>query len=139
MDIEFYTRPDGTHVAVIGDRMASSVKIFNSDTFQELLKITNANHGTAVDPGTGNIYVVNNSSDRIDVYNQGGTKLFQFGSRGSGNGQFQEGVDAVISQNILYVSDESLSRIQAFDLNGNFLGKWGATYGGVDSGGPPAP
>jgi tripartite motif-containing protein 71 len=130
VDIEFFTRTDGTHVAVIGDRMASSVKIFNSDTFQELLMIPATNHGTAVDPATGNIYVVNPSSDRIEVWDQTGVKLFQFGTRGSGNGQFQDGVDAVISQNVLYVSDESLSRVQAFDLNGTFLGKWGTSYAG---------
>ena len=34
VDIEFYRGPTGTQVAVIGDRMASSVKIFNAVTRQ---------------------------------------------------------------------------------------------------------
>jgi DNA-binding beta-propeller fold protein YncE len=129
VDIEFYTRPDGTRVAVIGDRMAESVKIFDATTFQELLMIEVANHGTAVDPATGNIYVVNTGRNRIDVYDQAGVLVTQFGSRGTGDGQFQGAGDAVISQNVLYVTDEALSRVQAFDLAGTFLGKWGATYG----------
>jgi NHL repeat/Bacterial Ig domain len=136
VDIEFYQPPTGNMRAIIGDRMASSVKIFDAITRQELVMIPAANHGTAVDPATGNIYVVNPSQDRIEVWDQNGDQVlddggspFRFGSRGNGDGQFQDGVDGVISDGILYVSDESLSRIQAFDLNGNFLGRWGATYG----------
>lgn len=130
VDVEFFTRTDGTRVAVIGDRMAASVKIFNAATYQELLKIPNANHGTAVDPATGNIFVNNGSSDRIDVYDQAGVKLFEFGSSGTGDGQFRDPVDSVISGGVLYVVDESAGRVQAFDLQGTFLGRWGGSYSG---------
>ena len=136
VDIEFYTRTDGTQVAVVGDRMAASVKIFNAVTRQELLMIPVANHGTAIDPATGNIYIVNPSSDRIEVYDQNGAQVlntdgtpFRFGSGGTGDGQFRDPVEGVISQGVLYVSDEAASRIQAFSLSGTYLGKWGATYG----------
>lgn len=129
VDVEFFTRTDGTRVAVIGDRMAASVKIFDATTFQELLMIPAPNHGTAIDPATGDIYVVNPSQDRIDIYDQAGTLLRSFGSNGTGDGQFRDGVDGVISQGVLYVSDESQSRVQAFSLDGTFLGKWGSTYG----------
>ena len=37
VDIEFYTRADGTEIAIIGDRMASSVKFFDANTYQEIL------------------------------------------------------------------------------------------------------
>jgi DNA-binding beta-propeller fold protein YncE len=134
VDIEFYTRTDGTRVAVIGDRMASSVKIFNANTYEELLMIPNSpnsNHGTAVDPATGNIYVNNGGSDRIDVYDQAGVKLFQFGTSGTADGQFRDPVDSVISDGVLYVVDEANSRVQAFDLTGVYLGKWGGTFGGA--------
>jgi hypothetical protein len=137
VDIEFYQPPTGNMRAVIGDRMAASVKIFDAITRQEILMIPVSNHGTAVDPATGNIYIVNPNQDRIDVYDQTGAQVMladgvtplRFGSRGNGDGQFQEGVDGVISQSVLYVADEGLSRIQAFDLQGNFLGRWGSTYG----------
>jgi hypothetical protein len=137
VDVEFYTPPTGPTVAVIGDRMASSVKIFNATTRQEIAMIPVANHGTAIDPATGYIYIVNPSQDRIEVYNQSGTQVMaadgvtplRFGSGGTGDGQFRDPVEGVISQGVLYVSDEGLSRIQAFSLTGTFLGKWGATYG----------
>lgn len=129
VDVEFYTRPGGRQVAVVGDRMAASVKILDANTFQELLMIPEANHGTAVDPATGNIYVVNPSADKIVVYDQAGVKQFEFGSRGNGDGQFQDGVEGVFSNGLLYVSDEKQSRIQVFQPNGTFVGKWGSTYG----------
>ena len=34
-----------------------------------------ANHGTAVDPATGNIYVVNPNNDRIEVFDQTGVAV----------------------------------------------------------------
>ena len=130
VDIEFYQPPTGNMRAIIGDRMAASVKIFDAVTRQEILMIPDgSNNGLAVDPATGNIYVMNFSRERIDVYSQDGTLLFQFGSSGNGPGQFGDTSEGVISQGILYVSDEKLSRIQAFDLQGNYLGKWGGTYG----------
>ncbi len=75
---------------VIGDRMAASVKIFNAITRQEILMIPVANHGTAVDPATGNIYINNPSADRIEVFDQNGVAVanpttgiapFRFGSQ----------------------------------------------------------
>jgi hypothetical protein len=150
VDIEFYQPPTGNMRAIIGDRMAASVKIFDAVTRQEITNpvdpdpsdpenpmIPVANHGTAVDPATGNIYVVNPNNDRIEVFNQAGVAVpnpvtgvapFRFGSSGTQPGQFRDPVDAVISQNILYVSDEGLSRVQAFDLQGTYLGGWGGNY-----------
>lgn len=151
VDIEFYTRPDGTEIAIIGDRMASSVKFFNAVTFQEILNpndttpddgapmIPRPNHGTAVDPATGNVYVVNPSNDRIEVYDQSGspvnnwlngsTPVNYFGSTGTGPGQMRDPVDGVISNGVLYVSDESQSKVSAFSLTGTYLGRWGTKYG----------
>ena len=87
VDIEFYQPPNGNMRAIIGDRMASSVKIFDAVTrpgdheaggpgssTPENPMITAANHGTAVDPATGNIYVVNPSNDRIEVWDQQGRR-----------------------------------------------------------------
>ena len=149
--------------AIIGDRMAASVKIFDAVTRQEITKpvdpdpsdpenpmIPVANHGTAVDPATGNIYVVNPNNDRIEVWNQAGDAgqnadgitPFRFGSSGTQPGQLRDPVDAVISQGVLYVPDEGLSRVQAFDISGtpqpvdrshdrlrHAPGRWGSTFG----------
>ena len=154
VDIEFYTQPGGRRVAVIGDRMAASVKMFDAETYQEITKpvdpdpsdsenplIPVSNHGTAIDPATGNIYVVRPSNDRIEVYDQNGdpanvaldtsgnpTNHIGNGS-GSGAGQMRDPVDAVISEGVLYVADETTSRVSAFSLTGEYLGRWGSTYG----------
>ncbi|MGB0099125.1 MAG: Ig-like domain-containing protein [Nocardioides sp.] len=154
VDIEFYTQPSGRRVAVIGDRMASSVKMFDADTYQEITRpvdpdpsdpenplIPVSNHGTAIDPDTGNIYVARPSADRIEVYDQSGepaevaldsegepTNRIGNGT-GSGPGQMRDPVDAVISEGVLYVTDETTSRVSAFSLDGEYLGRWGSTYG----------
>ncbi|HUD47347.1 MAG TPA: 6-bladed beta-propeller [Candidatus Baltobacteraceae bacterium] len=55
------------------------------------------------------------------------TYLFQWGSYGGGNGQFEYlGGIAVDSSNNVYVVDEDNSRVEKFDRNGNYLTKWGS-------------
>ena len=157
VDIEFYTRANGTEVAVIGDRMASSVKFFNAVTFQEIPNpndpdtsddeapmIPRPNHGLAIDQATGNVYVVNPNNDRIEVYDQSGVALNRyatsptnptlvnyFGSATQNNGtvQMTDPVDGVINNGIIYVSDEKLSRVLAFRISdGAKLGQWGGSF-----------
>lgn len=126
-DIDFY---DGK--AFIGDEQHHSIKVLDATTGQELYQFRtrpgdgwSGNHGLGIDPATGNVYVANYQDDRIYVHAADGTKLFQFGSSGSANGQFTDPRDAVVIGNVLYVVDAGLSRIQAFTLDGTFLGKWG--------------
>ena len=56
-----------------------------------------------------------------------GTFLLKWGSRGPGDGQFEQpwGV-AVDSSGNVYVADKINHRIQKFDSSGNFLLKWGS-------------
>src|SRR5665213_868731 len=59
------------------------------------------------------------------------TFLFQWGSQGSGNGQFGEPTGiAVDSNNNVYVEDSGVAneRVEKFDHNGNYLTQWG-NYG----------
>ncbi len=124
VDFEFYGRR-----VIIGDRMGGVVKIFDADTFQEILQFDSTNHGTAVDPATGNIYVMRGGGTPIRVFDQDGVELFGFGERGTGPGQFQDPVDGVISNEVLYVADERNGNVQAFELDGTYRGGWGASYG----------
>ena len=58
-------------------------------------------------------------------YNSKGERVRQWGSAGTGPGQFNQphGI-AVDDQGIIYVADRNNARLQRFDLNGKYLGEW---------------
>lgn len=61
-----------------------------------------------------------------------GTYLFQFGSVGTGNGQFQYAQDVAVGPSgDIYVVDYSNHRVQKFSSTGTYLSQWGS-YGGAD-------
>ncbi len=69
---------------------------------------------------------------RIGVCNLDEEYLDEFGSFGSGDGQFEFATAiAMDSRERIYVADEYLHRISVFDTSGEFLGKWG-TFGSED-------
>ena len=88
--------------------------------------------GIAVD-GAGSVYVVDNMNHRIQKFSSTGTFITQWGSNGSGNGQFlyPSGI-AVDSAGAVYVVDSStngnqtgnVSRVEKFDSSGNFITQW---------------
>ena len=64
--------------------------------------------------------------DKVTVLNPTlSTVIRTFGSNGSTDGKFQNPWGITIANGVVYVTDTQLSRVQAFDLNGVFLGKWG--------------
>jgi len=59
--------------------------------------------------------------------------LLQWGSRGSGPGQFQLPHNvAVDARGRVYVTDRDNRRVEVFDANGKFLNQW-ADIGGVSA------
>jgi sugar lactone lactonase YvrE len=62
---------------------------------------------------------------RILEYTVDGKKLREWGSAGSGPGQFHQphGI-AIDSEGIIYVADRQNGRLQRFDLTGRYLGQW---------------
>jgi DNA-binding beta-propeller fold protein YncE len=86
--------------------------------------------GIAVD-SSNNVYVADNYNNRIEKFTSNGTYLMQWGSYGSGNGQFDgpEGI-AVDSSNNIYVADNGNCRIEKFTSNGNYLTQWGSQGSG---------
>ncbi|MCV0399246.1 MAG: tandem-95 repeat protein [Nitrosarchaeum sp.] len=74
-----------------------------------------------------NIYVADTSNNRIQKFDSAGNYLLQFGSLGSGDGQFKSpsGI-AIDSSNNIYVADTSNNRIQKFDSAGNYLLQFGS-------------
>jgi DNA-binding beta-propeller fold protein YncE len=62
---------------------------------------------------------------RILEYTADGKRLREWGSAGTGPGQFRQphGI-AVDSEGIVYVADRQNGRLQRFDLTGKYLGEW---------------
>jgi len=85
-----------------------------------------AGWGIAISPANV-LYVVDYGNHRVQSFDAAGKYLSQFGSMGSGNGQFMTAcqVSLDVSGNI-YVSDVVNCRVQKFDGAGNYLSQWGS-------------
>lgn len=80
---------------------------------------------------TGNIYVAGNQTHAVFKFNSDWSLITKWGSRGSGQGQFEFPVDiACDSAGNIYVVDIGNNRVQKFDSDGLFLRSWGAEGAG---------
>src|SRR5207237_499499 len=72
------------------------------------------------------IYVVDQGHTRIVKFSPDGQVLAVWGSKGNGDGQFDDPTSVAVDPvtNKVYVADPRNQRIQVFDLNGKFLTKW---------------
>jgi DNA-binding beta-propeller fold protein YncE len=78
--------------------------------------------GVAVGPH-GEVYVVDQGRARIVKLGSDG-ESWQWGSPGSGDGEFLEPTAVAVFGETVYVADSQNGRIQVFDSNGKFLNKW---------------
>jgi DNA-binding beta-propeller fold protein YncE len=78
--------------------------------------------GIAVD-SSNHVYVVDSGYDRVEKFTSSGIYLTQWGSSGSGNGQFGNpmGIAVDSSGNGIYVADAGYSRIEVFVNNANIV------------------
>lgn len=88
--------------------------------------------GVATDAG-GRLYVIENDTHRVQKLDPTGAHLDDWGSFGSGEGEFRWADDIAVdaAHNAVYVADSGNHRIQKFDTDGNFVAAWGW---GVDDG-----
>jgi len=72
------------------------------------------------------IYVVDQGHTRIVKFSADGKVLATWGSKGNGDGQFDDPTSVAIdpTSNKVYVADPINKRIQVFDADGKFLTKW---------------
>ena len=92
--------------------------------------------GIAVD-SFGNVYVADQWNSRIMKYDSNGNYLLQWGGGAfsydchNGDGELCYPGDIAIDANgVVYVADSDNARVQKFDSNGNYLGKWGSNGSG---------
>jgi DNA-binding beta-propeller fold protein YncE len=71
------------------------------------------------------LLVTDTGNKRVQVFDQDGNFVAQFGSPGSGEGQLNEPVGLAVDANgNIYVADTWNKRIQVFDPNFNFVRQW---------------
>jgi DNA-binding beta-propeller fold protein YncE len=64
---------------------------------------------------SGNVYVADSINSLIQIFTSSGTYLAQWGTRGTGNGQFDLPVSVAVRSGIrVYVADSFNNRIQEF-------------------------
>ena len=87
----------------------------------------NHSHGIAIDSKTGDVYIVDRDLALVQKFDSEGNFITKWGSKGTGDGQFDRPWDIASDFNgYVYVTDSANSRVQKFDSEGNFITKWGS-------------
>ena len=86
--------------------------------------------GITVD-SEGNVWVADRANSRVQKFNSKGEYLMQFGTKGTGNGQFRypQGLDIDSSSNV-WVVDKLNNRVQKFNSKGEYLSQFGGSGSG---------
>jgi DNA-binding beta-propeller fold protein YncE len=83
---------------------------------------------------SGNLYVGDNATAEVFVFNSEGKLKFQFGSHGRDEGQFMAfAAIAVTAEGAIVVADQQALAVQVFDSQGNFVRGWGKHEMGGDN------
>lgn len=89
--------------------------------------------GSVAKNSSGDLYLADHGNHVISRYSSDGTPSGDWGSLGSGDGQFGDTGPTRVSvgaDDKVYVLDNGNSRVQVFDVNGGFIGKFGSAGSG---------
>ena len=82
----------------------------------------------------GFLYVGDNESGQVFVFDADFKLKLKFGERGSGQGEFQSISGIAADGESIFVVDQQITpSVQAFDRHGNFLRGWGKHEMGIDN------
>lgn len=77
------------------------------------------------------MYVTDGGNHRVQVFDGFGNYLWQFGSSGSGNGEFNSlGSLTIDSGGNIFVADNGNNRVQKFDSSGTYVSQFGSVGSG---------
>ena len=83
-------------------------------------------NGIAID-SSDNVYVTEFRGNRVQKFTADGVLVTQWGSEGSGEGQFQNPTGiAIDGDGNVYVSESGNHRVQKFTSDGRWLASWGS-------------
>ncbi len=114
----------------VADSANNRIRRYGGDlSHQEDIGSTWSNQpGTLATDSTGNFYVVETTSHRIQKLNSSGELIMSWGRQGKGQGEFDQPHSvAVDSSDNIYVSDGRNNRVQKFDSSGVSITKWGGS------------
>lgn len=119
---------------------ADMVDIYNSAGVSQTFFTTGLGlRGIAIDEND-NLYAAIWGTDQVEVYNLAGTLQTQFGSNGTGNGQFNNPNDiAFDSLGGVYVSDSNNRRVQKFNSSNVYVSQYGTAGAGNGQFGASSP
>ncbi|HWX46102.1 MAG TPA: NHL repeat-containing protein, partial [Solirubrobacteraceae bacterium] len=117
----------------ISDQANNNVQEFNKE-YKFVLKVTTANgkafsapQGVATD-SKNDVWIADRPNDRIVELNESGGYVTQFGTGGTGNGQFKEPKGLAVGQaGNVWVADSFNARLEEFTSYGEYLGQYGST------------
>jgi DNA-binding beta-propeller fold protein YncE len=118
--------PEGRVLMILGSRQGTAGNNDSKDAFNEPTGIAFG--------ANGDLYISDGYINaRVIKFNRNGEYITHWGKKGTGDGEFNLVHDVCLdSQERVYVADRTNQRVQIFDSNGKFLGKWtdiGAPWG----------
>ncbi|MGQ0771947.1 MAG: HYR domain-containing protein, partial [Nitrososphaerota archaeon] len=75
---------------------------------------------------SGNVYVTDLGNARVQKFDNDGTYLHSWGSKGTGSKEFHAPAGIAVKNNFVYVVDHELHSVKKFDTTGNFITSWGS-------------
>jgi RHS repeat-associated protein len=122
----------GTFIRMIGYGVSNGKSEFEicTEKCQAGLKGSNSGQfgnpdGVAID-SSGNLWIADETNNRLEEYTESGTFIKQFGTKGTEAGQIKQPVGLAYDHGDLYVAEAGNQRVQEFTTAGVYVTKFGS-------------